>query len=515
MKYLLKLSGEFVLVDGEGKETVLDSSKITKTASGVHIYNDGTNIHDVEVEKAVVVKDTSDVPAAIKQIQDMVIETKRDRTEMRRLAASVEDLAKQRSISRPGFAFGGDDFVNKTADQIMAMPIKGFKLEKFGTDYLETPPTDQAGAKYYEFQRKADEVYSLSLLLNQPAHTLKAYKDFKNWATGSGLQKALSTSVSGEGSEWIPTGYSPRLFEKARLEMKVANLFERIPLPNATYVLPVQTADSTAYLVPENTSNDGTKIPASQPTSSNATFTAKKLAARVRVSDEANEDAVFPLLAFVERNVAQAIANAIETCMLNGDTTATHQDSNVTSAFDAKKAFKGLRKLASDKSATLSNSDAFPTTTHLHTLRAIMDTVYFVNPGNLAYIMGGIDYLHVMQDTTNVTTMEKYGPAATILTGELGRAWNIPIIVSEFQNENLNASGVYDGSTTDRNVLQIVHRPSFLWGSLSSGIRLERGRDIETQQEIVVASIRADFLDLRGSTAKNVANLYNIDQDAD
>jgi len=52
-----------------------------------------------------------------------------------------------------------------------------------------------------------------------------------------------------------------------------------------------------------------------------------------------------------------------------------------------------------------------------------------------------------------VRTVDKYGQFATVLNGELGKIDGIPVIVSEKIRENLNASGVYDGTTTTKTLL--------------------------------------------------------------
>jgi len=65
--------------------------------------------------------------------------------------------------------------------------------------------------------------------------------------------EGLDTSTAGEGLEWVPTEYSRRLWEKVRLEYRVASLFEEIVIPRSPFVLPTFVGDVTAYRHGEKT----------------------------------------------------------------------------------------------------------------------------------------------------------------------------------------------------------------------------------------------------------------------
>lgn len=350
-------------------------------------------------------------------------------------------------------------------------------------------------------QDKADEVYLMSKYLKTDARGLKSFNELQN------LVKAISAGGATSGAEWIPTGFSARLWEKVRLETKVAALFEEIPMPTNPFKPPVLLGDMTAYLVPESTSDEvvtTATIPASTPTTGDFTLTAKRLAARVRVSDEATEDSLVPMMDILKNNIAKAVAYALETAIINGDTAGTHQDSDTTNAKDARKAWDGLRKLTPSGSKT--DIATFNETT-LRTIRKKMG-VYGVNPGNLAWIVGLSGYIQLL-GLTGVLTLEKYGPQATILTGELGKFDGAPVIVSEAIRQNLNASGVYDGATTTKTIVELVNRLAFVRG-LRKGFTLQQGQDIENGQGILVAGVRVAFKNVYASTEAAVGLGYNL-----
>jgi HK97 family phage major capsid protein len=354
-----------------------------------------------------------------------------------------------------------------------------------------------------EVQKMADELYLCSSILGCDPRELNMWQDWEQTTTE--LRKAMDTATSGEGEEWIPTRFSRDLLEKVRLELKVAALHGRINLPTPTFRMPVEGADAIAYLVPESTSDDSTKIRASTPGTKRITFTAQKLAGRVLFSEEITEDSIIPILPYLRGKVITALAVAQETCTINGDNSSTHQDSDVTDPLDARKAWKGYRKLVhTDAKVDLST---FSTTT-LRSIKKAMGK-YGININQLAWVTG-ISVYNQMLDLTEVRTVDKYGPKATILTGELAKFDNIPIIASEYIREDLNASGVYDGTTTTKTIILLVRRDAFLFGDRRV-IKVKSAEIIETDQSQIVTTQRLDFeAGFDTDTEKVVGLGYNI-----
>ena len=166
--------------------------------------------------------------------------------------------------------------------------------------------------------------------------------------------KAMDTLTQGEGKEWINTGFSPEIIRDVTLERKVTPLFRRFNMPTNPYKWPIVSGAPKAYLIPENTANTGqTGIPASDITSGDLTFNAKKLAGKVIFSDELTDDSFIPVKDEVNQGLLTSLVNGEEDAVINGDTASTHQDADVTSALDARKAWNGLRKRAHAASATV------------------------------------------------------------------------------------------------------------------------------------------------------------------
>lgn len=323
--------------------------------------------------------------------------------------------------------------------------------------------------------------------------------------------RAMDTDTSAEGTEWVPTGIGANLHEKVRAMGKVAPLFMRITLPTNPWKWPLEGADATAYRFGEPTSDTATKVAVSTSGTGAATFDAEIFGARVLFSKSLEADSALAILPYVQRKLVQAFANAEERAILDGDTDGTHQDSdtNTAGATDAAWAWDGLRKRGLANAG--SNGNGALSVALLHGIRAAMGK-YGMNPADLAFIVGVSSYYDLIADS-NVLTVDKFGPNATVLNGQLGAVYGVPIIGSEFVRENLNASGVYDAITTTKTYALIVNRNEWVMGARTP-LALETDDSIyrETYQRVVVGFQREDFQNVNadGSSADDTAITYNI-----
>ncbi len=209
------------------------------------------------------------------------------------------------------------------------------------------------------------------------------------------------------------------------------------------------------------------------------------------------------------RFAAQAFVDAEETAILNGDTDGTHQDSDVgASTTDARTAWDGLRKRGLANAGS-SGGNATATVAKVRTARALMGK-WGLNPMDLVAISAIGPYYDLLGDS-EVTSVEKYGAAATILNGELAKVAGVPLVVSEHIREDMNASGVYDGSTTDRTSIILVNRRQWALGQrMAIDVEVDDSIYRETYQRVVVAFMREDFQNLGASADDDTAVLYNI-----
>jgi len=375
-------------------------------------------------------------------------------------------------------------------------------------------------AKYYpdrtveaieEFKELNDQLYLVGKLLatargvpyETAVRTSKTYAVVQNrLKTDAELRKALYTTGTGAGAEWIPTGFSSQLLEKIRLELRVAGLFVVVNMPTNPYKFPVQSSGANSYLIPEATTDSPPKFTATTPGTANFEFNAKKIGARIPFSEELNEDSIINMLDFTRDELAVAIAEGVEDAILNGDDSTTHMDSDVTASNDRRKAFKGLRYFALNNAgtSTLDLAGGAPSLGNLRNLRKLLGK-YGVNPKNLAFVISASEYIKFL-DITEVKTADVFGAQATVLNGQLAAIDGIPIFVSEFVREDLNASGVYDGVTTNRTVIYLLDKRGFMMGQ-RGGVTISTYQDVETDQISVIAKYRVAFKDPYDATSSS------------
>lgn len=344
------------------------------------------------------------------------------------------------------------------------------------------------------YQEAAETIYLIDLILSKHGRGYKGPQSLKYWndvyvPAHNQFRKAMDTATTAEGTEWVPTMTSAQFQELYDLEMGVERLFMHFPMPSKSYDWPIQTSHATAYLPGESTGDSATNITASTPGTSKVTFTAKKLAVRILTSTEFVEDSIIEALPFIRQELAAVLARGVEDAIINGDTAATHQDSNVTDSTDRRKAWLGLRAWCVDQTNSTDLNGAFALTA-LTASRKSMGK-YGVNEKALVHILAPVTYLSALADT-NVLTWDKFGPNATGLTGTLPKYAGVDIIASEFVPVNLNASGVYDGSTTDNTTTITVNKECWKVGDRRV-VTIDADKIISTDQFELVGTIRKDF----------------------
>lgn len=272
--------------------------------------------------------------------------------------------------------------------------------------------------------------------------------------------KAFGTGVTGGGAEWIYTTVSSAYIDEYLLEKQVMGLFQEINMPSNPYILTKKTNGTTAKIVAE-----GAAASAQNFNTAKITFNAsKKFVEYYELPEELNEDSAVDMLEIGKNEVVMAQLKAFEQAILNGDTTGTHMDSDVTDAADCRKAWKGLRKLALANSAngSIVTFTSAVTDPKLDEMIAASDK-FGVSPREAVWIVSPRIY-NQMKSLSTVTTVDKFGALATYLIGVLAARSGIGIVLSEFMRNDLNASGVYDGVTTNNSAALLVNKTRFMLG---------------------------------------------------
>jgi HK97 family phage major capsid protein len=323
------------------------------------------------------------------------------------------------------------------------------------------------------------------------------------------LAQAMDTATATEGAEFLPRELSPNLIERVNLELRVAALFPMIPMPTNPYDVPGRPVSRQKLgSAAENTADTGqTGFHKLTPATRKVTLTAKKFAGEALVSKEAEEDLLIPMLPFMQEELVDYMAADIEDAITNGDTAGT-QDTGWASD-DPRKNFDGLRKSAL-AAAKIDGAGATLSVALLRGNRKAMGK-YGVSPQKVAHVLSINAFIEILSDTA-LLTLEKYGPQATVLTGELGKVDNIPVIVSEYVRADLNATGVFDNVTKTKTEAITVFRPGWFQGE-RRGLTVQVLRELyaEYDQDAILVSLRRAFAPrFPIATEPLVAITYNL-----
>ncbi len=250
-----------------------------------------------------------------------------------------------------------------------------------------------------------------------------------------------TTTQAGYGQEWAPDSWRSELWMRVRQDNVVAPLFSMIEMPTQPFELPIETTDPTVYYVPETTDSaqlvygTGNPITLSKIGSSKIQMNAKKLALRVSWSSELNEDSLIPVIANYRRQSLRAMQNAIDNVLVNGDT-ATGANANVNlidgtpSTGTKYLAFNGLRKYCLVTNTSQAKDGAgTPTLPLLRVARFLLSGAYAIQPRNCAWIVDDSVYAKLL-NLPEFATMDKAGPNATNLTGQVGVIDGVPVFAT-------------------------------------------------------------------------------------
>ena len=370
---------------------------------------------------------------------------------------------------------------------------------------------------------KMNQDRSLARMMMKDPYTPKA--DMKLY---SHLQKAPSfmknavnkifADNAGVGSEWIPDEFRTELYQTFQVPRGLRALLPSVQMERETLLIPKLSRGGRPFIKGVAT-DDLAKYQASTIETAQKTVRAKGLATLMNIDDAAGEDSAFAIIPALSRQIAQDLEDAFEDCMINGDTNATHQDdianwnirdrwgaSGLGGSSDHRRLFLGMRAASFDKGSTVDIGGTAMTFAEFMSVNsqlgelAVGNKVCVVSPEALV-----ANFLQLEQ----VVTLEKFGPQATILTGELARLAGIPIVLSRFMSADMNASGLYDNATKDKTGFLIFNTDSW-YQYVRRQITIEADKDITSGVIQLVSTMRAVMDSPDADSLKNVAYGFDL-----
>lgn len=320
--------------------------------------------------------------------------------------------------------------------------------------------------------------------------------------------QAMYSTGTGVGDEWVPTEMSAQFEELYRLTPSLETYFPQSAMPSNPWTYPLKKGGATAYKISEATVDNPPVLLRSKFQTGNTTFTATTIGAAIPISPELIEDSIVPMTPEILAEIAVALNEGFEDCLINGDNSATHFDTgaSLTSASpDTVTSFKGLRKLAVD----LSNTHDAGTWAEaaLRTGRTKLGQLG-IDPSKLVHVMSVAAYYKALSFAT-VIDAAKFGSRSTWLTGILPALDGVEIYPSGKYREDLNATGIYDNVTKTKTGFCTVFKAKLRLAQ-RRGYTVEYDRNVWTQQWGFVGSYRRDFQNMCPSTQKPVSCGYNI-----
>lgn len=317
------------------------------------------------------------------------------------------------------------------------------------------------------------------------------------------LQPAITKAFndqSGTGAEFIPDQFISDLYQTFQLPKRLRGLLTRVQADRNTLLIPRLNRGGRPYIKGEITVDSPlAQYTTSTPATGQKTINIKGLASSYVLDDAAVEDAALAVLPIFSQQIAMDLEDAFEDCMINGDTAATHQDdianwnirsrwgaSGLGGSADHRRTFNGMRAAAFDQSNTAAKAGASLAASDI---LSGMSSLGELGASNLVMVVSPEFMINSLMGLDEVVTIDKFGPAASVLSGQIGSIFNVPIIMSRFLSNDLATTGLYTGSGATTGFLLFNAASYYLYER--RGIVVEQDKDISAGAIRLVATYRA------------------------
>ena len=372
---------------------------------------------------------------------------------------------------------------------------------------------EEGRAVAYGTEIKASDLY-LAYLLLERAHAQDPQRAEPPSDDLKAAIKAMTAGGAGTGAELVPTGMAAELWEDIFLNVRVAGSITRINMPTNPFEIPQGLGQTTWRKGAEATATTATNL-----STAKTTLTATELVTEVDWSYTLDEDAVVALMPSVRASLVRDGAEIIDDFILNADST-TAATGNINSddaappsdAYYLSEGQDGIRHLwLVDNTAQGVNAGGLSLNdTHIRSALAKMGK-YAASPDRVVMVTDVSTYLNGFLALDNTLTVDKFGPNAVVLTGQLAAYRGVPIIVSAV-HRLAEADGKLS-STASNNTLgsvSIYHRDFWRVG-FRRDLLIEVDRDIQKRLFIMVVSLRiAVAAHGTRTSATHTAGIYNI-----
>lgn len=455
----------------------------------------------------------------------------RDAETERRIADAIEAVAGKLTTPTKTTSSG-----YHTKDEFDRMGFSGPDLRPDGSRPSQEEREEERRANFEVARMIMDGAGRVSrnpVIIEPTERFLQCYRAAVFEAPGERIQvatdkgrpiRAMDTAETGYGLELMGTQYVTTMWESAKNNDGILNSIATMPMTDPTTYVPIDGAPPEMLFVAESTAYNATAYGTSKTPSSRVSLSAKKFTIQQIWSGELSEDSIIAFTPFLRKKLAESAGLYLGSAYLNGDTTnagtgninlddanptdtkhylawtgiryywlvtTTGQGKNMAGELDPKEILRARGKLSGgddDVDAGIKNANWG---LRARDLRLVCDWDTFM----------------IMHDMDIVKTVDKYGPKATVVTGELGSYEGIPIICPPYATKTMA-----DGKCSDTEASNVVGQitlfnPDGWLGGVRRNTQFFMDRIQRTDQFLIELYTRRGFTKF----GENVASgIYNI-----
>jgi len=305
--------------------------------------------------------------------------------------------------------------------------------------------------------------------------------------------KALTSTGSATGDELVPTSLAGQLWDDFFLASRIVSTMQRIDMPTNPFDVPLGLGAVTWRKGTENTATT-----ASDPATAKSTLTATELITEQNWSYTLDEDAAIAMAPSLRMRLAQSGGEIMDAFALNADATnAATGNINLDDADPDDASYylsagqDGLRHawLVDNTAMTVAAGGDALADADIVSVMGKMGK-YAADPTQLVIVCDVGTYLSGFLGLTNVVTVDKFGPGAVVLTGQLAAYRGVPIIVSASAPKT-EADGKVSNTASNNTLGQFsIFNRNMWYAGFRRNLLIETDRDIQKRMYIMVTSLR-------------------------
>ena len=266
------------------------------------------------------------------------------------------------------------------------------------------------------------------------------------------FMRAMDTAESGFGLELVGQQYVQDLWQAAKNDDSIVNAIRQIPMTFPTTFLPIDGGLPEMFFVGESTTEGESNYPTSKVPSNRRQLDAKKFTIQAIWSAELDEDSIIAFVPFLREQLNRSATLHLGSAIYNGDvetggTGNINKDDGAPAGTKHYLAFNGVRRFflvdstgqGKDMNGVLDTSEIWKARGKLNgaddDVDAAVKNINWGKDPRALLLVCDYDTFMNLHDQDEVITVDKYGPKATVVTGELGSFHGVPVVAPSYASK--------------------------------------------------------------------------------